>query len=125
MAEEKRPLLLKIDSTKNRYPPPEPFPERPPNPTPHQISPPDRHHARHHFYHPVTHQLRGKNFGTFSKKKMNNKKLLKNWCLGNMNPSMKWPPRQTVAKKVTLLKKILYRQMRKLLHDDLKSLLKK
>lgn len=37
MAEEKRPLLLKIDSTKNRYLPPEPFPERPPNPTPHQI----------------------------------------------------------------------------------------
>lgn len=105
MAEEKRPLLLKIDSTKNRYPPPESFPERPPNPTPHQIFSPRSSPCSPPFLPPCNSPTKGEKFWDFFKEKDEQQKIVKKLVFGEYESLNEMATKANGGQKSDLIEK--------------------
>ena len=109
MAEEKRPLLLKIFPIKyTKHPPPEPFPTEKYTSRPH---PPPRNSPEE-----------GNTKFSFD---LNEQHIIEKLMLGEYESLSQMAADINGGCKSRLVENILHRQMRKLLKEDLKSLISK
>ena len=107
LAEEKRPLLLKINlSAKCKYPPSEPFPFKRSQPYPPPRNSPEKGKTKFFYDH-------------------NEQYIIEKLMLGEYSSLTEMAANINGGCKSRLVENILYKQMRKLLREDLKNLISK